>query len=185
MSYSKLNKKALEVLWRSGALNTLIDSRFTGGKHFWSAVAVDRPRKLKDFEENIKTYAPEGQFSQEETIQYLTELTGVYPINLVVSTEILTRLREKYIPPISEYDPELGLSWFIPKELIKRKTSTGKEYWILNTIDDTNAETQIKCWGIKEGDVIKLHNPYMGKLDYDETWGFSIRSMKHQIKALT
>jgi len=184
MSYSKLNKKALDVLCRSGALNTLIDSRFTGGKHFWSAVAVDRPRKPKDFEENIKTYAPEGQFSQEETIQYLTELTGVYPINLVVSTEILTRLREKYIPPISEYDPELGLSWFIPKELIKRKTSTGKEYWILNTIDDTNAETQIKCWGIKEGDVIKLHNPYMGKLDYDETWGFSIRSMKHQIKAL-
>ena len=185
MSYSKLNKKAIDVLCRSGAMNKLIDSRFTGGKHFWSAVAVDRPRKLKDFEANVVTYAPEGQFTQEETILYLTELTGVYPINLVVSTDILTRLQEKCIPPISEYDPELGLVWFIPKELIKKKTATGKEYWLLNAIDDTNTETQIKCWGIKEGDVVKLHNPYMGKLDHDDTWGFSLRSMKHQIKVLT
>lgn len=184
MSYSKLNKKALDVLCRSGAMDCLIDSRFSGGKHFWSCVAVDRPRKPKDLDENIKTYAPEGDFSQEEKIQYLTELTGVYPINLVVSTNILNRLREKYVPPISEFDPELGLVWFIPKEIIKRKTSTGKEYWIVNTIDDTNSETQIKCWGIKDGDVIRLHNPYMGKLDYDATWGFSIRSLRNQIKAL-
>ena len=184
MSYSKLNKKALDVLCRSGAMDSLIDSRFSGGKHFWSAVAVDRPRKPKDLDENIKTYSPEGDFSQEEKIQYLTELTGVYPINLVVSSNILTRLREKYVPPISEFDPELGLVWFIPKEIVKRKTSTGKEYWIVNTIDDTNSESQIKCWGIKDGDVIRLHNPYMGKLDYDPTWGFSIRSLKNQIKLL-
>ncbi len=54
MSYSKLNKKALDVLCRSGAMSCLIDKRFTGGKHFWSAVAVDRPRKQKDLDENIK-----------------------------------------------------------------------------------------------------------------------------------
>ena len=184
MSYSKLNKKALDVLCRSGAMSCLIDKRFTGGKHFWSAVAVDRPRKQKDLDENIKTYAPEGDFSQEEKIQYLTELTGVYPINLVAPTEILNRLQEKMVPPISEFDPELGLVWFIPKEIIKRKTSTGKEYWIVNTIDDTNTETQIKCWGIKDGDVIMLHKPYMGKPDHDDTWGFSVRSLKHQLKLL-
>ena len=40
--YSKLNKKALDVLVRSGAMNSLMDDRFTGRKHFWSAVAVDR-----------------------------------------------------------------------------------------------------------------------------------------------
>ena len=87
---------------------------------------------------------------------------------------------------ISQATPEseLGLIWCIPKEIIKRKTSTGKEYWIVNTIDDTNTEVQIKCWGVKEGDVIMLHKPYMGRPDFDETWGFSVRSMKHQLKLL-
>lgn len=184
MSYSKLNKKAIDVLCRSGAMSSLIDSRFTGGKHFWSAVAVDRPRKLKDLEENIKTYAPEGEFTREEKIQYLTELTGVYPINLVVSPDIINRLQEKMVPPISEFDPELGLTWFIPKEIIKRKTATGKEYWIVNAIDDTNTETQIRCWGVKDGDVIMLHKPYMGRPDHSTTWGFSVKSMKHQLKML-
>ena len=56
MVYSKLNKKALDVLVRSGAMNGLVDKRFSGLKHFWSAIAVDRPRKLKRFEENIELY---------------------------------------------------------------------------------------------------------------------------------
>ena len=35
ITYSKLNKKALDVLCRSGAMDSLIDDRFTGAKHFW------------------------------------------------------------------------------------------------------------------------------------------------------
>ena len=61
--YSKLNKKALDVMVRCGAMNCLIDERFTGMKHFWSAVAVDRPKKEKDLEVNIETYEPEGDFT--------------------------------------------------------------------------------------------------------------------------
>ena len=56
--YSKLNKKALDVLCRAGAMSSLMDDRFSGGKHFWSAVCVDRPRKLKNLEENIEIYRP-------------------------------------------------------------------------------------------------------------------------------
>ena len=48
ITYSKLNKKALDVLVRSQSLNELMDDRFTGLQHFWSAVAVDRPRKEKN-----------------------------------------------------------------------------------------------------------------------------------------
>jgi DNA polymerase-3 subunit alpha len=47
--YSKLNKKAVSALCLSQALNCLMDDRFTGLKHFWSAVAVERPRKEKNF----------------------------------------------------------------------------------------------------------------------------------------
>ena len=52
--YSKLNKKALDVLCRSGALDSLIDERFNGCKHFWTACVQQRPKTLKKLEENIK-----------------------------------------------------------------------------------------------------------------------------------
>jgi DNA polymerase-3 subunit alpha len=181
--YSKLNKKALDVLIRSGACSTLIDERFTGAKHFWSAVAVDRPRKLKNLFENIETYKPEGEFSNEEKIEYLTELTGVYPMNLVVSPEIMIRLQEKMIPPISEYDEELGLAWFVVREIEKKKTATGKDYWVLNTIDSTNTEVKIKCWGIKEKDIVFTNRPYMVKPNYDD-WGFSVNNVAKQLRLL-
>lgn len=181
--YSKLNKKALDVLIRSGAANTLIDSRFTGAKHFWSAVAVDRPRKLKNLLENIELYKPEGDFSQEEKIQYLTELTGVYPINLVVPVEIMDRLQDKFVPPLAEFDEELGLAWFVVREVIKKKTATGKDYWVLNGIDSTNTETQVKCWGVKEKDTVFINRPYMIKPNHDE-WGFSINNVAKQLRLL-
>ena len=72
ISYSKLNKKALDVLIRSESLNCLMDSRFTGTKHFWSAVAVDRPKNNKKFQENIELYRPEGEFTEEEKIQSIS-----------------------------------------------------------------------------------------------------------------
>ena len=68
--YSKLNKKALDVLIRSEALEVLMDDRFTGMKHFWSSVAIDRPKNKKRFHKNIELYAPEGDFTDEEKIEY-------------------------------------------------------------------------------------------------------------------
>ena len=89
--YSKLNKRALDVLVRSGAMKELVDDRFTGGKHFWSAIAVDRPRKEKNLLENIDKYAPEGEFSDEEKIEYLSELTGIFPLHLVLTDDVRYR----------------------------------------------------------------------------------------------
>ena len=47
VSYSKFNKKALDALCRGGALDKLVDDRFTGRKHFWSACVEERPKNLK------------------------------------------------------------------------------------------------------------------------------------------
>jgi len=182
--YSKLNKKALDVLCRSGAMDCLIDSRFTGGKHFWSAMAIDRPKNLKKFHENIEMYAPEGDFTDEEKIEYFSSLTGIFPIDMVVDKEVQSKLNDYCVPPIGEWDNDLGVAWFIPREVIKKKTKNGKSYWIVRVIDTTSAITSIKCWGVKEKDTIHLNRPYMGKLDYNDQWGFSTRSMYYNFRLL-
>ena len=182
--YSKLNKKALDVLVRSGTLDCLIDDRFTGMKHFWSAAVVDRPKKEKQLHDNIEVYRPEGDFTVEEKIANQATLTGVFPIELVLNEDIRAKLDEYFVPPIAEYDKDLQVVWFIPREIIKRKTKNGKEYWIVNVIDSTSNQTTIRCWGVKEKDVIKINRPYMCKIDYNDQWGFSSRSIKHNWRLL-
>ena len=183
--YSKLNKKALDCLVRSGAMNSLMDDRFTGRKHYWSAVAVDRVYNRKKFNENIDKYKDEGDFTSAEEIENLTTITGIFPMSLVVTPEVQQKLDEYYIPAISDYDPELGLVWFIPREIIRKKTKNGKPYWIVEVIDSNSALTKFRCWGIVEGkDRIHLNRPYMGKLDYDPAWGFSTRSIKRNLRLL-
>jgi len=183
--YSKLNKKALDVLVRSGALNKLIDERFTGRKHFWSAVAVDRVYSKKKFLENIENYKDEGDFTNEEEIDNLTTLTGIFPMHLVMTEDVRQRLDSYYVPPVSDYDPELGLVWFIPREVIKKKTKHGKPYWIVAVIDSNSVLTKFRCWGIIEGkDRIHINRPYMGKLDFDPAWGFSTRSIRRNLRLL-
>jgi DNA polymerase-3 subunit alpha len=185
ITYSKLNKKALDVLVRSQALNSLMDDRFTGLKHYWSSVAVHRPRKEKDLEENILRYGPEGDFSIEEKIEYLTDLTGVFPMHLVVDDAVQSRLREYSVPAISDYDPDLNLVWFIPRKVVPRKTKNGKTYWIVEVIDENSVLTKIKCWGVKPGkDTLHINRPYMAKLDHSEQWGFSCRSIYHNFRML-
>ena len=184
--YSKLNKKALDVLTRSQALNCLVDERFSGLKHFWSAVAVDRPKNKKKLLENIETYAPEGDFEDQEKIEYLVHLTGSFPMSLVLNDDVMANLEQYNIPPLGEFDPELGVAWFIPREIISKKTKHGKVYWIVTTTDISGANKKIKCWGVDPNrDILHINRPYMAKLDYDEQWGFSSRSIRHNFKLLS
>jgi len=185
ITYSKLNKKSLDALCRGGALDNIVDDRFTGRKHFWSACVVDRPKNLKKLGENIETYRPEGDFTEEEVIQFKTDLTGVFPINLVISDETVQRLQDKFIPPVSEFDQELQVCWFIPRKVVARKTKKGKDYWIVEVIDSNNQLTKIRCWGVKpERDKIHLNRPYMARLNYDENWGFSTFAVGKTFKLL-
>ena len=182
ISYSKLNKKGIDVLARSQALNCLMDERFTGLKHFWSAIAVDRPKTKKKFDENVAAYKEEADFTNEEKIHYLDSLTGVYPIDMVVDEAIIDNFVKYKIPPLGDFDPALKIAWFIPKEIVEKKTKHGKTYWIVKTIDGSSKLNSIKCWGVRDGDTLALNRPYMAKLDYNSKWGFSTRSIKYNFK---
>ena len=183
--YSKLNKKSIHALTLAQAMNDLVDDRFSGLRHFHSAVAVDRPRKLKNLEENITKYEPEGDFSEEEKLEYLVSLTGVFPISSVVTTRVRQKLDELYIPPISEFDPDLGVTWFIPRECKLKKSKNGKNFYVVKVIDDNNETTTIRCWGVDpDKDVVHINRPYMARLKYDPNWGFSTFSVRKMFKLL-
>ena len=183
--YSKLNKKSIHALTLAQAMNDLVDDRFSGLKHFYSAVAVDRPRKPKNLEENIAKYEPEGDFSEEEKLEYLVSLTGVFPISSVVTSRVRQKLDELYIPPISEFDPDLGVTWFIPRECKLKKSKNGKNFYVVKVIDDNNETTTIRCWGVDpDKDVVHINRPYMARLKYDPNWGFSTFSVRKMFKLL-
>ena len=216
--YSKLNKKALDVLVRSEALDDLMDDRFLCNVHdekgnvidqqlgrrlFWKCVAGERPRKVESLEENIENFKGGWEepvkkteemvsykpfYSNEERIQNLIELTGLYPFHLVILNKDVKRLEEIQVPPLSEFDPQLRAAWFIVREKIVKKTKHGKEYWIIRCIDSAGSTNSIKCWGIKpelDNKRIIINKAYMAVLDYSEQWGFSTRSIKHNFRPLS
>ena len=185
VAYNKLNKRGLDALCRSGALDNLKDDRFSGMKHFWSVVAVDRPKTMKKFKENLELYRPEGEFTDEEKIEHMTALTGVYPLNLVLTEDIRQKLTDKGIPSIGELaegrDGEY--TWFIPRKKEIKTTKNGKPYWILSVTDSTNTVTEVKCWGVRETDVVIVNKPYFVKVGRDQ-YGFSIRNFKDHVRLL-
>lgn len=183
--YSKLNKKSIHALTLSQAMGDLMDDRFTGLAHFYAAVAEDRPRKEKNLIENIEKYAPEGDFTEEQKLEYLVNLTGVFPISAVVTPRVRKKLDELYIPPISEFDSELGVTWFIPRECKLKKSKNGKNFYVVKVIDDNNETTVIRCWGVDPAkDVVQINRPYMARLNYNQQWGFSTFSMRKMFKLL-
>ncbi len=182
--HSKLNKRALDALCRSGALDCIIDERFTGCKHFWIACIQDKPKNEKKLKENIELYAPEEDFSREEKIEYISDLTGMFPFDLVLTEQIKESIKKHCVPPLGNWDKDLGVAWFIPREVLQKKTKNGKPYWIVKVIDDTSTMTGIKCWGVEEDDQIYLNRPYAARLDYSADWGFSTRSVRHTFKLL-
>ena len=182
--YSKLNKKALHALCLSGALDSLCDERFNGCKHFWMACVEDRPKNSKKLAENIKKYQDEPDFNVEDKIEHVTSLTGMFPFNLVMTKSIKESIAKYMVPAIGSWDKDLGVAWFITREVIPKRTKTGKPYWILKVIDDQSNSASIKCWGVKPNDSIHLNRPYAAKLDHSEEWGFSTRSVKHNFRLL-
>ena len=124
---------------------------------------------------------------QLETLQLVEVELLQQQIQVVVEEEykMVMKLHAAGIPPISEYDPELIYCWFVPREVIPKKTKKGKPYWIVEVIDSNNQLTKIRCWGIKpEKDRIFVNRPYGAELQYNEKWGFSTRCVGKTFKLL-
>ena len=185
VTYAKLNKKALDALTRARALECLQDERFVNLKHFWSAVVDNRPKNRKKLREAIEATQDTTDFTKDEYIENAVQLSGLYPFELVLDDKIRKRLNFLCVPPISQFDRDLSIAWFIPREVIKKKTVNGRPYYIVKTIDGSSSMVDIKCWGVRpDKDKIYLNRPYMAKLTHQEQWGFSTRQGLNNWKLL-
>ena len=182
ISYSKFNKKALDVLVRSGACDSVANGRFNHCRHFWLSIVNERPKNKKKLDENIEKNMSEPDFTEEEKIENLVTLTGIFPFDIVLDKKVKERIEHNKVPSLAHYDDALKICWFIPREVIPKTTRNGKPFWIINCIDDTCQTNQIKCWNVKASDKVHLNRPYISKLEYDPQWGFSTRSIKWNFK---
>ena len=114
----------------------------------------------------------------------MSDLTGMFPFDLVMTKRIRESINRNMVPALGNYDKDLGIAWFIPREIIQKKTKNGKPFWVVKVVDDTSTTTSIRCWGIKDDDAIYLNRPYAAKLQYSEDWGFSTRSIRHTFRLL-
>ena len=105
---------------------------------------------------------------------------------MVLNNGVMKSLNEKMIPALSEFDPDLMVAWFILRNVISRKTKNGKEYWILECIDNAGGTNSIRCWGVRPDDKRRIHlnRIYMARLDHSQQWGFSTRSIRHNFRML-
>jgi len=175
--YSKLNKKSLDVLTKSGALDCIItkDSRFNHLRHFWLSCVNERPLSRKKMLEAIEKHRNERDFSDEEKIEFITDLTGIFPLEMVVSERMQKELKKRNVNPISaNYNLSEVICWCIPRSIEVKTTRNGKRYFQLFVTDSNFSLEMVRCWGIDpKKDKIYLNRPYMVNLKYNEEWGFS------------
>jgi hypothetical protein len=82
-----------------------------------------------------------------------------------------------HIPPMSEFDEVLLVSWAVPRSVKKKTTRKGQDYYEVEVTDSNSIMTKIRCWGIdiQKGDKIILNVPYLIRPDYSPEWGYSTR----------
>lgn len=179
-----IDKGLLDVLIRVGALDELMDERFENRKHFWTTVAVARPKKVEELEnlledEEIRKFA---DFTKEEYINFRVELTKSYPLDEIVPDAYLRSFKNNDILPATLWDEERGPEgkyWFIVMEKLERATKNGKPYCEITIIDSQYVQGKIKIWWIKDADLFEKNGIYIAEnLIFDEKWGFSFGRAK-------
>jgi DNA polymerase III subunit alpha len=182
IDYGKMNRKALDVLIRSEALDPFMDSRFANLRHFHLSIlgesTKERPKTAKRFAETIEKWKGISDYTDEEKIEAITDITGIFPLDTILTPRTLEAIEDECVPPISEYDAAIGHAWFIPRKITPKKTGKGRNYVILDVIDSNFAVIQLKVWGIEPSDRIFTNIVYSAPINFQEQWGYSIRTPK-------
>jgi len=178
----KMNKRVLSALAKAGAMRSVLeaDDRFESLKHMWLSAIENKSTTLKKLDAQIEEHRGCGEFTKEEFINFQTELTGIYPISEVISTEHLRKFAKLEVEPLGNYEenPFAPCYWAVIRSISFRKTTTTKkDFAIIETIDSTFKPINIKVWNWnKRLDSVVVNGCYMMKVDFSPQWGYSIKN---------
>lgn len=173
------NKRTVDALCRSGGFECLIDNKYPGSKMMWDIFVNQRPKSKKKLEAIIEEWDGEYDFSTEEEIQNTLEITGAYPLSLVIGEDVMTRVRELAIPGISNPDGlSEGIFWGVIHKLEEKVSKRGKPYLNIYALDDSFESKLIRCWNFNpRKDKVDKHKLYLMKLKYSSKWGYSVYAL--------
>jgi DNA polymerase-3 subunit alpha len=179
INYTALNKRCLDVLSKSGALDSLIDERFENDHHFNECIVnykndTKTKKAYKTF--NVYVESRRGEFlkfSREEKLLNIMSLTGFYDISKILNKTISKHLKEENVPCLSELKDIAGDGncWFILRNFELTTSKAGKQYYKFFCIDSTYTEIKVYVFGLTSAPLV--NSCYLANISkFDNNIGF-------------
>lgn len=178
----RVNRKVLRALVLSGALDDFINDEVHNRKYMLEIVE-GHPKKQEDYDEFLETLGMPIEFTQLEKLQHSIEIMGVYPVENAISDKMLKALEREDIPKIStlKEKDKGGVCWAVLTGHSIKTSKKGKDYIVLEVVDDTYHNDTIKCFSYKGSlEGLTPHQPYLFEVQYDR-WGFKVWSLTKNI----
>lgn len=126
-------------------------------------------------------------WTKEEKIQFSEELSGSVDINLILTPEMQTILKEKNIPSIDDWTNGDDYYWMIIKSVVLSTTKTGRLFLKIRIIGISGVESTLCIWNFKPKDPsnpkpnIEKYSVVIGRVNKSK-YGFE--SLQNKIKKL-
>lgn len=158
---SKFNKKALEMLIKVGAFDSLKcvgeGKVFNSYRHMHKVLIENfddiKKSSKKDPQQGRKTMyeiarslAPMEEWTRKEWVENQIEAFGSFDVSALLEPAVLQRLEDKGVRSIDEWDSK-GHYWFCIQSAIPKKTKTDKNYLILKVVGPVGKEYKVNAWG--------------------------------------
>jgi DNA polymerase-3 subunit alpha len=181
--HSKLNKRAMSVLIRLRAFESVEWSNyFNSYKHFHDVVIdnwndlkkstkKDPYRGQKFFKEKLLESEETGEWTMEELAAYGMDLLGTTNVEMLLPSELLESLHEKGIRTIDECGEE-DIYWMLCLGTLPKKTKHGKHYLIIEALGTSGKKHKIFCWNAPEGSSLRPYSVLAAQLQNGD-YGFS------------
>ncbi len=184
--WNKLNKKALEILLRMEACESLndigSDKVFKNYRHLESALFdEDRFEKIKKRKiklEEAAILSPADNWTIAEKMAIQKGIIGYYDKGLIVG-KFLNTFEEFGIRAIDEAADEVFKTkvWCVIEKITNKVTKTNKLYLLINASGLTEKQYIFKVWANiveKNNDTFEEGNVIICSLEYDENYGYNL-----------
>jgi len=117
-------------------------------------------------------------WTRVEKIRFAYEILSDVAEDLVFPPEIMRKIEKSNVPPISSLKGgNKGIVWFCAQDIVKKQTKKGKDFTLINAIDNTNNMVKIRVWSQFKEEP-QPFTMWLAEVEVDPSWGASSASFK-------